>query len=210
MPAKKAPLAIIPTDRVRHVIYLIRGQRVILSADLATLYGVTVKQINQAAQRQKERFPEDFMFQLSWQEAAILRTQFAAAYSTPSPQILRSQSVTLRLPHGKHSKYRPYAFTEQGVAMLSAVLRSPTAVAVSIEIVRAFVRLRQLLATHEDLRQKLEALEAKLSEHDERFTLVFDAIRQLMEEGEGDEPPKPPIGFHTELLPAPHPKAKRK
>ena len=83
--------------------------------------------------------------------------------------------MTLRLPHAKHSKYRPYAFTEQGVAMLSAVLRSPTAVRVSIEIVRAFVRLRQLLATHEDLRHKLEALERKLSDHDDRFTLVFDA-----------------------------------
>ena len=83
--------------------------------------------------------------------------------------------------------------------MLSAVLRSPTAVRVSIEIVRAFVRLRQLLATHEDLRRKLEALEGKLSEHDERFTLVFDAIRQLMEENEDPSEAKPPIGFHTEL-----------
>ena len=92
---------------------------------------------------------------------------------------------------GKHLKYRPYAFTEQGVAMLSAVLRSPTAVRVSIEIVRAFVRLRQLLATHEDLRRKLESLEHKLSEHDERFTLVFDAIRQLMDEPE-DDPPQTP------------------
>ncbi len=109
---------------------------------------------------------------------------------------------------GKHLKYRPYAFTEQGVAMLSAVLRSPTAVAVSIEIVRAFVRLRQLLASHEDLRQKLESLEQKLSEHDDRFTLVFDAIRQLMEEPE--EPAKPPIGFQTELTQRVPPKAKRK
>ena len=180
MASGKAPLTIVPLDRVERRIYLIRNQRVILSHDLAELYGVSAKVLNQAVQRQRERFPEDFMFQLTWGEA----------------QILRSQSVTLRSQHGKHPKYRPYAFTEQGVAMLSAVLRSPTAVRVSIEIVRAFVRLRQLLATHEDLRQKLEALEKKLSEHDERFTLVFDAIRDLMEPP--DDPPKPPIGFATE------------
>ena len=208
MPSKEASLAIIPIDRIQHRIYLIRGQRIILSPDLADLYGVSVRTMNQAIMRNKERFPDDFMFQLTWDETAIVRSQFAAPEPPASPPILRSQSVILRLPHGKHSKYRPYAFTEQGVAMLSAVLRSPTAIRVSIEIVRAFVRLRQLLASHEDLRQKFEALERKLTEHDRRFTIVFDAIRQLMEPPV--DPPKPPIGFQTELAPRSLAKAKRK
>ena len=197
MPAKTPSLALIPVDRVQHLIYLIRGQRVILSPDLAELYGVSVRTMNQAVNRNRERFPDDFMFQLTWDETAIFRSQVTPSQSPANRPILRSQSVILGLEHGKYSKYRPYAFTEQGVAMLSAVLRSPTAVRVSIEIVRAFVRLRQLLATHEDLRQKLEALERRLSDHDERFTLVFDAIRELMEPP--DDPPKPPVGFHTEL-----------
>jgi len=176
MPAKTPSLALVPVDRVQHVIYLIRGQRVILSPDLAELYGVAVKVLNQAVRRNLERFPDDFIFQLTPAEFRVLQAQYVTAGKAPAGAFLRSQSVTLKPDmRGKHLKYRPYAFTEQGVAMLSAVLRSPTAVRVSIEIVRAFVRLRQLLATHEDLRQKLEALERKLSNHDDRFTLVFDA-----------------------------------
>jgi hypothetical protein len=191
MPVKKKPSrAIVPIDRVQQRILIIRAQRIILSADLAALYGVPPKQLNQAVQRNRERFPDDFMFQLTPAEFRILKSQFVTS------------------SWGGARRARPYAFTEQGVAMLSAVLRSPTAVRVSIEIVRAFVRLRQLLASHEDLRHKFEALERKLSEHDRRFTIVFDAIRQLMEPP--DDPPKPPIGFHTEAREPRAIKAKRK
>jgi hypothetical protein len=145
-----------------------------LDADLAVLYGVEVKVLNQAVKRNIERFPEDFMFQLTAEEAATLR----------------SQTVTLKPGRGRHRKYLPYAFTEQGVAMLSSVLRSRRAVLVNIEIMRAFVRLRQMLASHADLARKLEALEKK---YDAQFKVVFDAIRELM------APPTPkhkrPIGF---------------
>ena len=212
MPSRKETKAIIPVDRVEQRIYLIRGQRVILSHDLAVLYDVSAKALNQAVSRNEERFPGDFMFQLTASEFRILKSQFVTPNKAASDPFLRSQFVTLETDmRGRHLKYRPYAFTEQGVAMLSAVLRSATAVRVSIEIVRTFVRLRQLLATHEDLRVKLEALEQKFSEHDERFTLVFEAIRDLMDPPE--DAPRKPIGFHTEHLPdtvLPPPKARRK
>ncbi len=150
-----------------------------LDFDLALLYGVQTKVLNQAVRRNLDRFPEDFMFQLSWEET----------------ESLRSQSVTLDKVgpgrRGKHAKYRPYAFTEQGVAMLSSVLRSERAVLVNIEIMRAFVRLRAMLSSHEDLARKLAALEKK---YDAQFRAVFEAIRQLM------TPPQPrrrPIGFGT-------------
>lgn len=136
-----------------------------LDADLADLYQVPTKVLNQAARRNKDRFPTDFMFQLTAEE-------FSA---------LRSQIVTLDSGRGRHRKYLPYAFTEQGVAMLSSVLRSKRAVSVNIEIMRAFVRLRELLATHKDLANKLEMLERK---YDAQFKVVFDAIRELM---------KPPV-----------------
>jgi hypothetical protein len=141
-----------------------------LDADLAVLYGVGVKILNQAVRRNSERFPDDFMFQLTSQEVMALR----------------SQVVTLKAGRGEHRKYRPYAFTEQGVAMLSSVLRSSRAVRVNIEIMRAFVRLRQMLASNADLLRKLEALESK---YDAQFRVVFEAIRELM------EPPAKQIGF---------------
>jgi hypothetical protein len=141
---------------------MLRGERVMLDADLAKLYGVETKVLNQAVRRNAERFPADFMFALDKEETTRLR----------------SQNVTLnRSGRGQHPKYPPRAFTEHGVAMLSSVLRSSRAVAVNIEIMRAFVRLRQLLSTHADLALKLEALEQK---YDGQFRLVFDAIRQLM------------------------------
>jgi hypothetical protein len=141
-----------------------------LDADLAVLYGVGVKILNQAVRRNSERFPDDFMFQLTSQEVMALR----------------SQVVTLKAGRGEHRKYRPYAFTEQGVAMLSSVLHSSRAVRVNIEIMRAFVRLRQMLASNADLLRKLEALESK---YDAQFKVVFEAIRELM------EPPAKQIGF---------------
>ena len=144
-----------------------------LDSDLAKLYDVPTKVFNQAVKRNKSRFPFDFMFQLAKEEF----------------DNLRSQIVTLETGRGRHRKYLPYAFTEQGVAMLSSVLRSKRAVNVNIEIMRAFVRLREILATHKDLANKLEMLE---KQYDAQFKVVFDAIRQLMTP---PEPNKRKIGF---------------
>ena len=179
--------SVIPAERIEHAILLIRGHKVMLDRDLAALYGVETKVLNQAVKRNLDRFPDDFMFQLTWEEAEILRSQLVTT-SPVKRGSSRSQSVTLK--RGQNPKYRPYAFTEQGVAMLSSVLRSPRAVAVNVEIMRAFVRLRQMLASHADLARKLDALERR---YDAQFKVVFDAIRQLMA-------PRPPgkrrqIGF---------------
>jgi hypothetical protein len=181
--------SLIPTERIERSILLIRGQKVLLDTDLASLYGVETKRLVEATKRNIERFPEDFMFQLSWEEAGILRSHVATPSSQAS-ESLRSQIATLK--RGKHLKYRPYAFTEQGVAMLSSVLRSPRAVAVNVEIMRAFVRLQQMLLSHADLARKVDNLEKK---YDSQFKVVFDALRQLMQPLE--EKPKRPIGFHA-------------
>ena len=141
-------------------ILLLRGEKVMLDDDLAVLYGVETKALNQAVRRNIERFPEDFMFQLTAEEA----------------ETLRSQTVTSKPGRGGR-RYRPYAFTEHGVAMLSAVLRTPMAIQVSIEIVRTFVRLRRMIAANADLARKLATLEKK---YDAQFRVVFDAIRDLM------------------------------
>ena len=140
---------------------MLRGHKVMLDDVLAELYDVQTKVFNQAVKRNRNRFPSDFMFQLTDEEYHSLRSQF----------------VTLDTGRGRHRKYLPFAFTEQGVAMLSSVLRSAGAVQVNIEIMRAFVRLREMLATHKDLAGKLEAMEKK---YDAQFKVVFDAIRQLM------------------------------
>mgnify|MGYP001062529320 CR=1 FL=1 len=189
----KATASLIPAERIERSILLLRGQKVMLDKDLASLYGVETKTVNQAVKRNLERFPHDFMFQLTWEETENWRSQ--SVISNPSEDVVsRSQSVTLK--RGQNPKYKPYAFTEQGVAMLSSVLRSPQAVAVNIEIMRAFVRLRAMLASHADLARKLDALERK---YDAQFKVVFDAIRQLM------TPPPPKNaehGFHTLRKPA--------
>jgi hypothetical protein len=166
----------IASEQIERAIFLIRGQKVILDSDLARLYGVPTKVFNQAVKRNKDRFPSDFMFQLTTEE-------FDA---------LRSQTVTLKVGRGRHRKYLPFAFTEQGVAMLSSVLRSKRAVQVNIEIMRAFVRLRQLISAHKELSQKLAELERKVGTHNERIQVIFDAIRQLMAPA---EPEKRQIGF---------------
>ena len=163
--------SLIPVDRIEKAILLIRKQKVMLDADLAELYGVETRVLVQAVKRNHERFPEDFMFQLSREEFSILR----------------SQSMTSSDWGGR--RYPPYAFTEQGVAMLSSVLRSQRAIQVNIEIMRAFIRLRQMLASHADLARKLNALEKK---YDAQFKEVFEAIRQLMAP---PEPKRRPIGF---------------
>jgi len=162
----------ISIELIEQAIFLIRGQKVLVDADLAQLYGVETKILNKAVKRNLDRFPEDFMFQLTAEEAENLRFQIG----------------TSKKQRGGR-RYLPYAFTEQGVAMLSGVLNSPRAVKVNVEIMRAFVRLRQLMATHTDLARKLTALEQK---YDKQFKVVFDAIRALM------TPPAKPrkkIGF---------------
>jgi phage regulator Rha-like protein len=160
--------------QIESKMFLIRGQKVMLSQHLAELYEVEPRTLNQAVKRNIERFPEDFMFQLTEEEDALLR----------------SQIVTLKTGRGQHSKYLPYAFTEQGVAMLSSVLHSERAIQVNIEIMRAFVRLRQMLATNAELSKKLIALEKK---YDIRFKAVFEAIHDLMSSSENKK--KRPIGF---------------
>ncbi len=154
----RADESLVPPERIESSIYLIRGEKVILDKDLASLYGVPTKVLVQSVKRNPERFPRDFMFQLTIREFAILRSQ-----------IVTSSWGGRRIP--------PYAFTEQGVAMLSVVLKSSRAVAVNIEIMRTFVRLRRLLLSQEELSRKLLELEER---YDRQFKVVFDAIRQLM------------------------------
>jgi phage regulator Rha-like protein len=173
-----AESSVIPVERIEKAILLIRGQKVMLDKDLALLYSVQAKVLNQAVKRNLSRFPDDFMFQLTAEEG----------------ESLRSQIVTLKAGRGQHRKYLPYAFTEQGVAMLSSVLNSDRAIEVNIAIMRAFVRLREIMSTHKDLARKLAELERKLGKHDEKFAVVFEAIRQLM--APPVAPAKPRIGFH--------------
>jgi len=158
----------------------LRGRKVMLDRDLAVLYGVKVKRLNEQVKRNIRRFPADFMFQLTKEEAGSLRSHFATLNS-------RSQIVTLNSTksevsqRGKHIKYLPYVFTEQGVAMLSSVLNSERAIQVNILIMRAFTKLREILLTHEELVVKIDALEKKYAEHDETIKEIFEAIRQLLE-----------------------------
>jgi hypothetical protein len=156
---------------VEQRIVRIRGESVMLDADLAELYGVESKQLLRAMRRNRDRFPEDFMFQLTAEEFDNLRYQFGTS-------------------SWGGRRHRPYAFTEQGVAMLSSVLRSKRAVAVNVEIMRAFVKLRRLISSHEELAKKLDSLERK---YDAQFKSVFDALRKLMQPPL--EPPKERIGF---------------
>ena len=153
--------AIVSSNVITQNIYFLRGTRVMLDSDLAKLYGVTTASLNQAVQRNRDRFPEDFMFRLE-NDIESLRSQFA-----------------ISKPEGRGGRrYAPYVFTEQGVAMLSSVLRSSRAVEVNVAIMRTFVRLREMLATHEDLRRKIDAMEKR---YDARFQAVFEAIRQMLE-----------------------------
>jgi len=177
MATKKQNLSLIPASRIESAILIVRGARVLLDRDLAALYGVETRVLNQAVRRNRERFPDDFMFKLT--RAEILKMS----------QIVISPNGMGELKFSKSA----FVFTEQGVAMLSSVLNSPRAVQVNIEIVRAFVHLRELLATRADLSRKLAALESK---YDAQFKVVFDAIRKLMIE---KKKPKREIGFHTLL-----------
>lgn len=174
---------LVPPERIERRIYLIRGHKVMLDSDLAALYGVATFNLNKAVKRNRTRFPHDFMFRLSKKEWDNLRFQIGISN-------LRPKTAT---SSWGGRRYRPYAFTEQGVAMLSSVLRSEWAVQVNIAIMRAFVKLRETLALHKDLAKKLEELERKIIHHDAQIQSIFDAIRRLM------APPEKPqrrIGFH--------------
>jgi hypothetical protein len=157
--------SLILTERIENSILLVRGEKVMLDKDLAELYGVETKVFNQAVKRNIKRFPDDFMFQLTQKELETWRSQFVT--SNPAAK------MSLRR--------KPYAFTEQGVAMLSSVLHSDRAVEVNIEIMRAFVRIRKLTATHKDLASTLADVEKRLDKHDHHFHAVFETIRQLVE-----------------------------
>jgi len=165
--------SLIPTERIEHSIILIREKKVMLDSDLAEIYGVATKRLIEQVKRNIERFPEDFMFQLTNQEVAILRSQIATS-------------------SWGGRRYPPYVFTEHGAVMLASVLNSPVAIEASVQVVRAFVKLRQLLASNADLARKLNTLEKK---YDSQFAMVFKAIRELM------EPPlkgkKESIGFRA-------------
>ncbi len=175
--------SLIEPAHVEQAVLLIRGHRVMLDRDLAALYGVETKNLNRAVQRNLDRFPADFMFQLTADEANASRFQFGT------------------LKRGQNIKYLPYAFTQEGVAMLSSVLRSSRAVQVNIAIMRVFVRLRETLALHKELAHKLAELERKIEGHDANIRTLFDAIRQLM------RPPAKPgreIGFHIKESTVPY------
>jgi len=167
---------IIPLEKIEQKIYLIRRHKVMLDKDLARLYGVPTKRLNEQVKRNRRRFPDDFMFQLNKQE-----------YND-----LKSQNATSRWGG---TRKLPYVFTEQGVAMLSSVLHSDRAIQVNIVIVRTFVKLRRILSTHKELAQKLKELERKIAKHDEDIQAVFYAIKQLMTP---PEKPKRKIGFHKD------------
>jgi len=173
----------LPDESIEDAILLIRGQRVILDHDLARLYGVATKALNQAVKRNLDRFPEDFMFQLTKAETEEWETLKCS----------RSQIVTLKKIRGTNIKYQPYAFTEHGILMLSSVLKSQRAVQVNIQIMRTFVRLRQMLASNETLIERLDELEAN---YDAKFKVVFRAIRHLMNP---QVVKRKPIGFGPRL-----------
>ena len=185
---------IIPAVRIARSIHLLRGQKVLLDFDLADLYGVATKVLNQAVKRNRERFPVDFMFQLTASEAERLTFQFGITKSEEEPISDHSRSQFVTLKRGQNIKYRPYAFTEQGVAMLSSVLHSARAVKVNIAIMRAFVKLRETLETNRELARKFAELEKRVGKHDAKIDAILEAIRQLMLP---PEKPRPEIGFHV-------------
>jgi hypothetical protein len=189
---------IIPADQVARRILYFRGEKVLLDFDLAVLYGVAVKVLNQAVKRNRERFPNDFMFQLTYEEAQLLRSQLLGLQNRQVTENERaetnwSQIVTSSQKY-RGTKYRPYAFTEEGIAMLSSVLKSKRAIRVNIAIMRAFVQLRAALETNRELATKFAELERRVGKHDEEIEAILDAIRQLMVP---PEKPRREIGFHV-------------
>jgi hypothetical protein len=170
---------LIPIGSIENKIHLVRGQKVMLDRDLAELYGVPTKVLNQAVRRNQERFPGDFMFQLTWAEAEHLRSQIVTLENVASKR-------------GRHIKYLPFAFTEQGVSMLSSVLNSSRAIEINILIMRAFVRLRQVLAANRDLTYLFKGLKHKVDQHDTEIGLIIRAIEKMIS---FEKKPKTKIGF---------------
>ena len=171
--------SIITQELVLQKIYEIRGQKVMIDNDLAKLYGTETKRLKESVRRNIERFPVDFMFVLTGEESLFLRTQ----------------NASLKTSRGQHSKYFRYAFTEQGVAMLSSVLNSPIAINVNIQIIRVFTKMREILITNKDILLQLEKIEKKLTKHDEDIVLIFQYMKKLL------NPPQPPrerIGFRKD------------
>jgi hypothetical protein len=185
---------IIPIEHIAQAIFVIRGEKVMLDSDLAALYCVETRVLNQAVKRNADRFPDDFMFRLTLAEAQRLKSRIGMSkrqgFEAEEVASMSSQ-IVMRFRGGR---YRPYAFTEQGVAMLSSVLNSDRAVKVNIAIMRAFVKLRETLETNRELARKFEELERRVGKHDQEIAAIIEAIRQLM------SPPKQPgreIGFHV-------------
>ena len=172
---------IIPAQDIARLIHSVRGQRVILDSDLAKVYQVRAKALNQAVKRNRARFPEDFVFRIAPTESEAL-------------QALRSQSVTLKPGRGRHRKYLPYAFTEHGALMAATVLNSPRAVTMSIYIIRAFVKMREDLATNAAILKRLAEIDKTLLLHDAALRDIYHKLLPLLTPP--PEPPKPEIGFH--------------
>lgn len=185
--------SLIPSERILNEILFIRGKKVMLDKDLALLYQVETRVLIQAVKRNRKRFPSDFMFQVTKEEFENLRFQFGTPnlISQSVTSSSRSQIVTLNKGRGHNIKYLPYAFTEQGVAMLSSVLNSERAILVNIQIIRTFTKLRELLTTHTELRVKIENMEKK---YDSQLKEVFDILKKLLME---EERPKRKIGFRA-------------
>ena len=174
MPKSSLPIPAVSEETIVEKIYIIRGRKVMLDRDLAEMYGVEVRVLNQAVKRNSIRFPEDFMFQLTKEEDDSLRSQFVI------------------LKRGKHSKYFPFAFTEQGVAMLSSVLNSETAIQVNIQIIRLFTKMKQLILDNKDLWMKIEKIEQHLLKNDEEIKTIFAYLKKLLIQ---ENKPRNPIGF---------------
>jgi hypothetical protein len=185
---------IIPIERIAQAIFVIHKQKVMLDYDLAALYGVEARALNQAVKRNANRFPADFMFRLSAEEVKCLRSQVVILDRQDIDKQSLTQTSSQTVMRSRGVRYRPYAFTEQGVAMLSSVLNSERAVKVNIAIMWAFVRLRQTLETNRELARKFEQLERRVGKHDEEIAGIIEAIRQLMAP---PEKPRREIGFHV-------------
>jgi len=189
-------VSLVPVEIIQNKIYLIRGRKVMLDRDLAELYGVTTGNLHKAVKRNAERFPSDFMYMLSKEESDSLSFQFGS------------------LKRGEHFKYLPTVFTEQGVAMLSSVLKSKMAIQVNIQIMRVFTNLREMMATHKDLARKIEDLESKFhekfQEHDQKIILIFNAIKELLADKEEAAKKRGPLGFIPPKLSETVNKSKRK
>jgi phage regulator Rha-like protein len=173
--------SLVPVEMIEQSILLMRGQRVILDNYLAKSYGVTTKRLNEQVKRNSDRFPADFMFQLTSEEHNSLRSQFATLKDAGTGR-------------GRHRKYPPFVFTEHGAIMAASVLNTPKAIDMSVLVVRAFVKLRELLSSHRQLASKLNQLEHKVARHDKSISAIFDAIRQLMNVSTKQ---KQRIGFKT-------------